>query len=347
MEKHKMKKQMIAAAVAASVSAVAVADISITGNANYEYFQTETTAGASTHTTDTEINLSFKGKTGDTSVVANLELDSHGGAGTALDIEDTYLTTKIGDINVKAGNFASGTSGLGGEIDAGGRVTGKMDLSTEISGVKVGYAVGTSSASAGDDGASATLDDNAQTFSVSTDIAGWNVAAKQDPNAYTEYGVKGDIAGISVRAETKNSKTANSDVTFLDLRTKVGDFELGYAMIDADTSGLVGEEDSSVFAREMATGAGGTANARDDVDGVNQFMASTTIDGTAVTVKVGELRATAGNQDAGFQQISASRTLASGTKLSVFYTDAETESITDGTAMTDTQTLEIDLSVSF
>jgi hypothetical protein len=340
-----MKKQMIAAAVAASVSAVAVADISITGNANYEYFQTETTSGTTTHTSDTEVNLSFKGKNGDTSVVANLELDTHGGGSTALDVEDTYLTTKIGDINVKAGNFASGTSALGGEIDAGGRSTSKMDLSTEIAGVKLGYAVGSSDT--GDAGAAATLADNAQTISVSTKVAGWNVAAKQDPNAYTIYGVNGEVAGISVRAETKNSKTANSDVTFLDLRTKVGDVTVGYAMIDADTSGLVGEEDSSVFAREMATGAGGTANARSDVDGVNQFMASTSVDGTAVTVKLGELRAVAGNQDAAFAQIAASRKLASGTTLSVIYTDAETESITDGTAMTDTQTLEIDLAVSF
>jgi len=148
-----MKKQMIAAAVAASVSAVAVADISITGNANYEYFQTETTTGTTTHTADTEVNLSFKGKNGDTSVVANLELDTHGAGSAALDVEDTYLTTKIGDINVKAGNFATGTSALGGEIDAGGRSTSKMSLSTEIAGINLGYAVGSSDT--GDAGAAA------------------------------------------------------------------------------------------------------------------------------------------------------------------------------------------------
>jgi len=334
-----MKKQLIAAAVAASVSAVAVADISITGNANYEIFNTESTAGVTTTTTDTEINLMFKGKSGDTTVVANLELDSHGDASSALDIEDTYMTTKIGDLNVKAGNFASGTTALLGEIDAGGRATSKLDINTTVGDIKIGYAQ--------DSDSNELLQESSSAVYASMPIAGWTVQVKDQSDSYTAYGFAGSVAGVDVRVEQKNSDTASSDVLFYNLTTKVGDVTVGYAAIDADATGLVGEEDSSIFAREMATGTGGTDNARADVDGVWQVMASTAIDGTTVTAKMGELRATAGNQDAGFSQISASRTLASGTKLSVFYTDAETESVTDGTAMTDTQTLEIDLSVSF
>jgi len=334
-----MKKQMIAAAVAASVSAVAVADISITGNANYEYFNTENTAGVTTHTTDTEINLSFKGKSGDTSVVANLEIDSHGNADTALDIEDTYMTTKIGDFNIKAGNFASSTSALLGEIDAGGRSTSKVDISTTLGDIKVGYNQASNT--------SDIVENSASTVYASIPVAGWTVQVKDQSDSYTGFGVAGSIGGVNVRAEQKNSDTANSNVLFYNLTTKVGDVTLGYAAIDADASGLVGEEDSSIFAREMATGTGGTSNARSDVDGVWQLSAATAVDGNNITLKVGELRATTGNQDAGFSQVSASRKLASGTTLSVIYTDAETESITTGSTMTDSQTLEVDLAVSF
>jgi hypothetical protein len=96
-----MKKQIIAAAVAATVSSVALADISITGttkvNYNYEDFDNGTTA----NTAVTEHNLTLTGKNGDTTVVMNVEADNRGDAG--LDLEDVYLTTKVGDIALKVG----------------------------------------------------------------------------------------------------------------------------------------------------------------------------------------------------------------------------------------------------
>ena len=151
-------KKIIAAAVAASMSAVAMADISITGNANYEYFS-KTEGGAVESTTsdaDMEVNLSVVGKTGDTTVVANLELtgastsansgrDSDGES-SAIDVEDLYITTKVGDLNIKAGDFASGTTALGGEIDNGGRAVNKVDISTKVGPATIGYAVNSNSA---------------------------------------------------------------------------------------------------------------------------------------------------------------------------------------------------------
>ena len=137
-------KKIIAAAVAASVSAVAMADISITGNANYEYFS-KTVGGATEKTTndsDMEVNLQVVGKTGDTSVVANFELTSASASdnsdGSGIDVEDLYMTTKVGDLNIKAGDFASGTTALGGEIDNGGRAINKVDISTNVGPAKVG-----------------------------------------------------------------------------------------------------------------------------------------------------------------------------------------------------------------
>jgi hypothetical protein len=35
-----------------------------------------------------------------------------------MDIEDLYMTTKIGDVTVKGGNYATGTSAILGEIES-------------------------------------------------------------------------------------------------------------------------------------------------------------------------------------------------------------------------------------
>jgi len=133
-----MKKQLLIAAVAATMGTAVIADVSITGNAKYEYFNTQMTSGADTNTANTEVNLLVAGKTGDTSVVANFELNSHGaGSSDTMDIEDLYMKTKVGDVAVKGGNWALGTTALLGEIDEGGRSSNKVDLSTTIAGVKV------------------------------------------------------------------------------------------------------------------------------------------------------------------------------------------------------------------
>ena len=341
-------KKLIAAAVATSVSAIAMADVSITGNANYEYFHKED-SGYNTNYADMEINLSVQGKSGDTGVVANFEIDNHGDANTALDIEDTYLTTKIGDINVKAGNFASGTTALGGEIDQGGRATNKVDLSTNIGGAKVGYFV--SSVSSTDEGYGT---DSAGVY-ASIPVAGMTLGIKDNTDSYTITGLKGAISGVNFRVENKDNDAANSDALFYQVGTKIGDLSVSYEAIDSDaagtaaTSDVVTEGDSAIFAQEMATDA--DSKGKLGVDGVSQFTVATSIDGTALKLRVGELRGgkVSGTQykDAGFSRIEASRQLASGAKLTVSYDDYEDTGVTSSGTMSDTQLLEVDLSVKF
>jgi hypothetical protein len=342
-----MKKQIIAAAVATSVSAIAMADVSITGNANYEYFSKESTTNYNTNYSDTEINLSVKGKSGDTSVVANFEIDSHGDASSALDIEDTYITTKVGDFTVKAGNYASGTTALGGEIDQGGRATDKVDISTMIGDIKVGYAVSADS--------NEVYNTDGAAVYASIPVAGWTVGVKDNSDSYTIMGATGSVGGFDIRVENKdNDSSTTGDALFYDIRTKVGDVTVGYAAIDADKAGTastadaVTEGDSSVFAQEMATDS--TSAGKTGVDGVSQVMASTTVDGTTFTVKVGELRGgkVSGTQyqDAGFSRIDAKRKLASGATLVVSYDDYES-TVASGSVITDTQVFEIDLSIAF
>jgi hypothetical protein len=361
-------KKLIAAAVATSVSAIAVADVSITGNANYEYFNSKTGTNASTNKTNTEVNLSIKGKKGDTAVVMNLEFNGHGsvdtgthtvtttttsdGVGTqshtststvsqrsggTLDIEDLYLTTKVGDISVKAGNFASGTSALLGEIDNGGRSTNKVDLSTTFGGVKV-YAGNTPRGDTGESHTGQTAIDNNMYAGVSFDVAGNTVQFKKNSPTVDSYGIAGSINGISYRYEHKDNDAANSDVNFGEIKGEVSGVTLGYAWIDADQADLVTEDDSAIFAVEMASSGTGDGKST----GNKQIMAATTIDGNKVTFKSGSLEnGISSGVDKDYQQISVTRALASGANAVVTYTTK------DATATTDTDTLEVELNVSF
>jgi len=256
-----------------------------------------------------------------------------------MDIEDLYMKTKVGDVAVKGGNWALGTTALLGEIDEGGRSNNKVDLSTTIAGVKV-YA-GSSSAA----GTGATEVTSAMYAGVVADVSGWTLQAKKlNANDYA-YGISGEIEGFGIRFENKNKKAANSDVNFGQITKTVGDFDLAVAYIDADASGLVTESDSSIFAVEMSTATAGTADT--GVDSVHQFSAKTSIDGNTVTVKAGTVGASAGYKDADFTQISASRSLAAGSTLALTYTDKDDRSVATSAADADKQVFEIDLSVKF
>jgi len=326
-----MKKQIIAAAVAASVSAVAIADISITGDAKYEYLYTDNSDGTTANQANTEMHINIAGKKGDTSVVLKTEIDSHGASGSTLDIEDNYLTTKVGDITVKAGNYASGTSGLLGEIDEGGRATNKVTLSTNVGGVKV-YAGNTGRETG--EGMTALQED--MFAGVVFSAAGNTIELKKNSSTVDSMGIKGSMAGLNYRVEQKNNDTANSDVTFAEVGTTVGGMSISYAMIDADQGDLVGETDSSIFAKEMGNLSGSTE------DGTQQVTVSTSLDGNKVTVKAGSIdNAFGANKDQDWTQVIVSRPLASGATATLTYTDADTSATADAT------TFEVDLSVSF
>jgi hypothetical protein len=334
-----MKKQLIAAAVAASMSAVAMADVSITGNANYEYFH-KTDGGASGDATsnygDTEVNISIVGKSGDTSVVANLEIDEAGdaAAATGIDVEDLYISTKIGDVSVKAGDYASGTTALGGEIDNGGRAVNKVSLSTKVGPATVGYATSESGG---------TFDNDGSTVSLDMPIAGMNLSIKDQSDSYTLVGLSGTQGGVNFRLENKDADAANSDVFFYQVGTKMGDLSVSVEGIDADAALLVTEDDSVVFAQEMASSNTGKAG----VDGIQQITLGTTIDGTALKLRAGSLKGIAGRQDADFMRVEASRPLASGATLTVSYDDYDDTNVATSGTMYDTQLVEIDLAVKF
>jgi hypothetical protein len=336
MEKFIMKKQIIAAAVAATVSAVAMADISLTGSAKYEYLYEDTSAGVTTNKSNTEMKLAVKGKQGDTGVFIGIELDasdaSDNATGNTTDIEDMYLTTKVGDVNVKAGNWASGTTALLGEIDNGPRAHNKVDLSTTVGGIKL-YAgnSGTQGSGAG------RLNENMY-GGATFELAGNTVQLKRVSETTKGYGLAGSLSGFDYRIEHKSKDGVNQGVTFGQVSTKVGDMGVSYAMIDAESGNLVDENDSSIFAVEM--GHSTVTGTTDDAQ--QQVTVTSSVDGNALTFKMGTIEnAFSAGADMDYTQIMASRPLASGATATLTWTEQDTS------ATASKETFEIDLSVSF
>jgi hypothetical protein len=340
MELIIMKKQIIAAAVAATVSAAALADISITGNANYEFFHVDTTNVANNSYGDSEVNLMFKGTSGDTTVVANLELDSHGNG--SIDVEDNYIKTKIGDITVQGGNWASSGDVLMGEIDAGERSTDKVALSTTVEGMTIGYSVSeVADSSSAFDG---RYNSAAAKVTVSGEVMGQKIQLAEQSNTATDIGISGSAMGVNYRLEQRMSDTVNNDVIFGDINTKIGGMTLGYAWVDADTTSLIKEGDSALFAVSMnnTTDTGAVSNT--NVTGIQQVTVATEVGGNSVKVRMGSLENFWGaGQDSDFSEINVSRKLASGANLQVNYESKDASAA----GATTTDTLEVELNVSF
>ena len=319
-----MKKQLLIAAVAATMTSAAMADISISGNAKFEYQNVEATGVAiNVNQTNTEVNLKLRGQSGDTSVVVDVASDGN----SALVVEDQYLTTKVGDVTVKAGNHTTGTSSILGEIDEGGRSNNKVTLSTTLGGAKV-Y-VGNGGSSTGSTGF--TTINNNMFAGISMDVAGVTVQAKKVNDTEDAFGVSGDMSGVGFRLEQKQGTGSNTDVVFGNVTTDVNGISLGYAWIDADADTLIGEDDSSIFAVEN--------NSLGDSN--SQFTASTSVQGNKVTLKAGTIGFKAATLDRDYTQVTVSRPLASGATATVTYTDKDTADATDS------QTFEAELAVKF
>jgi len=310
-----------------------------------------------------KLTFLLKVKKGDTGVVMNLEFNGHGGVDTGtvtvatatntqgatygtpvststvtqgktntLDIEDLYMTTKVGDVAVKAGAWATGTTALLGEIDNGGRSTNKVDLRTTIGGATV-YAGNSGAAGNG-----ATALNNNMYAGVVMNVGGATVELKKLDENVDGFGIKGSVAGVDYRFEQKSDTVANGDVQFGELKTTMNGVTLGYAYVDADKAGKIAEDDSSIFAVEAATSSGAISTAK----GIDQIMASTSIDGNTITFKNGSVeKGISATADLDFTQVSVSRALASGANAVVTYTTK------DASATTETDTLEVELNVSF
>jgi hypothetical protein len=326
-------KKLIAAAVASSMTAFAMADISITGDAKYEYDLTDN-AGTKTTTANTEAHLNFTGKSGDTTFVAKFEM-ANSDAG-AMDLEDSYISTSVAGVGIKAGNYASGTSGLAGEIEEGSRSHGKVTLS---------YKLGDISMYAGNGGASSAGNDvgvnNNMFAGASTTVAGQTIHIKKASDTRDNFGISGNVGGVSYRYENIDQSTTSTytagEADYIELSGTMNGITVQYAKLDADNVTLLEETDSAVFALEAGLDAYDAKVKEQD-----QIAVSTTVDGTKVTVKSGTLKdGISAGTDVDYTQIGLSRKLASGATAVITYTD------NDASATTSKENLEIELNVAF
>lgn len=225
-----MKKQVLIAAIAATMTTVSIADVSVSGKYMGDY--TDIT-GNSNYTQ--KIDLSVQGKTGDSLVVINLDMDSKSAdAGTGqtsagdneIQVGETYLKTKILGVNVKAGSM-KGLNG-NGLTNKSSDAKSKIKLSKKIAGVS---ATLTSADEGTNLNSSVSLDLSGEVVGVKVKVQDIAHSDKRTISASTE------MAGVKAKAEKNKAFAAYQ------LSTKVAGVEMAYVNIDADSSAKVTQDD--------------------------------------------------------------------------------------------------------
>jgi hypothetical protein len=305
-----MKKQLLIAAVAATMGTAAIADISITGGAKVNYVYTQTNNTASTNAINHDMDLDIVGKNGDTTVVVHIGGIEASGT-TDMATEDVYLTTKIGDVNLKTGNWDNGNN----LIRQSGRLDGKVSLSTTFQGV------------------TATFDDaenSNATFKVAGSVSGVDAYFKKG-TITDDFGLKTTVAGVTVDYNSMGSDTANSDRDSIRVDGTVSGIALTYAAVNADSAVRV-SGDGWLGDYEATTLSNGA-----DVSG---FGASMPLAGNTVQVKSITVDAT---NDTDYTKFYVTRALSNGATFEAIYTDKDVA----GSTSSDTETLDLELAVKF
>ena len=273
-----MKKQLLIAAVAASMTSVAMADISITGS---------TKANVLDGAPSIEADLKITGKSGDSSLVANIALDSGVDTGNQAGdmVEDLYVTTSLMGVNAKAGAYRSGAS----ELDqTSAAPSARYNLSTTVSGVTATY--------------EATKDTHDLTLGGT--VAGVSIKHKMKQNDDTETWVSGSFSGVNLSWNQEHDDSADTNDTAISIDTTMNGVTAKYVKIDAEGSDVV----SDGYVGKFSLAANKDASA---------FGLSTAVAGNTVTLKKIEIA------DADSNKIIINRPLGNGATFEATYTDKD------------------------
>jgi len=316
-------KKLIAAAVATSVSAIAMADISITGSlkTNYTHTDYQSTNVDDSDKFSTEGDLRIKGKSGDTSVVMNFgNIDSASGDNAqTMTAEDVYVVTKIGDVNIKMGNYDNGNN----ELRASSRNT-RFNATTELGGFKLSYLNGN-----GDDKQNDEV-------GISTSLGGVSVGYTAKDGGET-IKASTSVGGVNVKYTGLPSDTANSDRQYIEVATTFGGVGVKFGKAEAEADKAI-DGDTWMGDFEDASGAYKLSNGQD----VTAVELSTSMAGNKIAFRNVNIDDVA-TEDTSFNKVIVTRPLASGATLEVTYTDLDD----DGSTTTDSETLDIELAVKF
>jgi len=322
-----MKKQIVAAAVAATMSSVALADISITGATKINYTATEYDNSVTSNAVKNETDVKITGKNGDTTVVISIEADDadNGSSYSGLDLEDVYMTTKVGDITVKAGDWDNGNNFL----RASSRSNNQLELGTTMGPIGITYWSGHGDA-----------DDK---ITLKTDLGG--VGLKYVSQAKdSELVASANVAGIGVTYHLDNNDTANTDKSSIELTGKLGDFGVKAVRIDTD-SGAVADGDT--WAGDFEGTTSGAYESHEGAD-VTAIEVSTNMAGNGVKfihTKVDALAgsSSSGSADADANKVVITRPLASGATFELTYTSQDVS----GNTAESSDSLDLELAVKF
>ena len=328
-----MKKQLLIAAVAATMTSVAMADISISGSANIKMAgKALSTDAAAAQSSSQNMDIDITGSNGATKVFAHLDIDNAATAGGdetstdggTINVDKLYMTTAIGSVNVKAGDWSSCVGMVEG-VQACTTTNNSIALSTTVAGLTVGVSGGMSNDSANN------------SFSVSGKVAGLDFKIKDNENTYTNISVKGDVAvgtGTGFYAEHMSRDAADSDATLVAAHTVVNGVTLKAASYEADTAGVTaGSNNGDIrplgtsLVGDYHTAHAGTLVGIKDIKG---FGINTDVAGNNVNVVVGNYDTTALN-GLDFADIVVTRKLAAGTTLDMSYGKIDTSATADTT----------------
>jgi hypothetical protein len=278
------------------MSVSAMADISIAGSAK---------ANSINGVVSIESDLVITGKSGDTSVVAKISLDSGmnagtdatnvftatgtadtaGGTPTDAIVEDLYLTTSFEGVNIKIGEYRSGAS----ELDqTSAAASTRYNLSTTMGGITVAY-----EATAG-----------ASDVALSGTVSGVSVSHKIKSSDDTETTVSGSLAGVSLIWNNEHTDSGDKNDTAITVSTDFNGVGVKYVKIDSDTGTV-----SDGYVGKFDLGANQEASA---------FGVSTSVAGNTVTFKKIDIN----NVDS--TKVILTRALASGATFEAVYTDNDT-----------------------
>jgi hypothetical protein len=335
-----MKKQIVAAAVAATMSAVALADISITGAAKVNYTNIDTEGAApDTNRFTQEMDLKVKGKSGDTEVVINfgggaLDGDTNDGANgfTASDstggsmsgvnnmnVEDAYVTTKISDVSIKTGTWDNGNN----ELRASSRNAGKLQATTKIANIDLGFLATSAGASS-------------EEYTVGTTLGGVALSYTQKQTGETVK-ASTSINGVNIKYLGLPSDTANKDRDYIEVSTKVGDMGIKVGQASADSATSL---DGDTWLGDFEGNTSGSYALSNDQD-ILGIELSTSMAGNKVTYRNITVDGVSG-EDTDINKFIVTRPLASGATFELTYTDVD-----DQASGADSSTLDLELGVKF
>ena len=306
-----MKKQLLIAAVAATMATVSIADVSISGSGKINYTNTDTTGADSVNTFTNELDLNITGKSGDNTIFLNIEnLDANGTG--ALNTKTAYMSSKVGDINVKVGSWYGADSLLGN----GGAGNNRFSADTTIGGVKIQY----ENQEAGD-----------ESVTLSGTVAGISISHESHQDGDTDTSVSGSFGGVNAtyRSWEQDIETSTAtDKTSIEVSTEVQGVTLTYAAVENDGTGTT---TSDAFFGTFAT-------AVNDLEG---FGLKTTLAGNTVQLKSYDVKEASTSADDSYTKLVVTRALASGATAELTYTSKDDA----GTA--DVDTLDLELFVKF